>query len=51
MYRTTVHGPVTGYAKVDGRTVALARKRASYGRDILWQLAFRELTVGHGALG
>ena len=46
VFRTTVHGPVTGYAKVGGRTVALARKRASYGRDILWQLAFRELTVG-----
>jgi acyl-homoserine lactone acylase PvdQ len=46
VYRTTVHGPVTGYAKVRGRTVAVARKRASFGQDILWQLAFRELTVG-----
>jgi hypothetical protein len=46
VFRTTVHGPVTGYAKVNGRTVALSRKRASYGRDILWQLAFRDLTVG-----
>ena len=46
VFRTTVHGPVTGYAKVDGRTVAISRKRASYGRDILWQLSFRELTVG-----
>ena len=32
VYRTTVHGPVTGYAKVDGKTVAVSRKRASYGR-------------------
>jgi acyl-homoserine lactone acylase PvdQ len=46
VFRTTVHGPVIGYGKVNGRTVALSRKRAGYGRDILWQLAFRELTVG-----
>ena len=46
VYRTTVHGPVTGYAKVKGRTVAVSRKRASYGQDVLWQLAFRDLTVG-----
>ena len=46
VYRTTVHGPVTGYAKVDGRAVAVSRKRASFGQDVLWQLGFRELTVG-----
>jgi acyl-homoserine lactone acylase PvdQ len=46
VFRTTVHGPVTGYAKVHGRRVAISRKRASYGRDILWQLAFRDLTTG-----
>ena len=45
-FRTTVHGPVTGYAKVRGRTVAVSRKRASYGQDILWQLGFRDLTTG-----
>ena len=45
-FRTTVHGPVTGYAKVDGKTVAVSRKRASYGQDILWQLGFRDLTTG-----
>ena len=45
-YRTTVHGPVTGYAKVGGKTVAVSRKRASYGQDVLWQLAFRDLTTG-----
>ena len=45
-YRTTVHGPVTGYAKVGGRTVAVSRKRASFGQDVLWQLGFRDLTVG-----
>jgi len=46
VYRTTVHGPVTGYAKVNGRTVAVSRKRASFGEDILWQLGFRDLTTG-----
>lgn len=46
VYRTTVHGPVIGYAKVGGRTVAVSRKRASFGRDVLWQLGFRDLTTG-----
>jgi acyl-homoserine lactone acylase PvdQ len=45
-FNTTVHGPVTGYAKVGGKTVAVSRKRASYGADILWQLPFRALTTG-----
>jgi acyl-homoserine lactone acylase PvdQ len=45
-YRTTIHGPVTGYAKVNGKTVAIARKRASFGQDILWQLPFRDMTIG-----
>jgi len=45
-FRTTVHGPVIGYAKVEGRTVAVSRKRASFGQDVLWQLGFRDLTTG-----
>jgi acyl-homoserine lactone acylase PvdQ len=45
VYRTTVHGPVTGYARSHGRPIALARKRSSYGRDILFQLPFRDLTL------
>ena len=45
-FRSTVHGPVVGYGKVDGRTVAVSRKRASYGLDVLWQLGFRDLTTG-----
>ena len=45
-YRTTVHGPVTGYATSGGRRVAIARKRASFGRDVLWQLPFRDATIG-----
>ncbi len=37
---------MTGYAKVGGRTVAVSRKRASFGQDVLWQLGFRDLTTG-----
>src|SRR3954470_6661773 len=44
-YRTTVHGPVVGYGRVHGRLVAVSRKRASFGRDILWQLPFRDMTL------
>ncbi len=43
-FRTTLHGPVIGYGKVRGRTVALSSKRASAGRDVLFQLPFRRLT-------
>ena len=44
-YRT-VHGPVIGYATVKGVRVALSRKRASYGRDVLDQLLYHDLTLG-----
>lgn len=43
--RSTVHGPVLGYAKVGGRTVAISRKRSSRGKDVLFQLVFRDLTL------
>ena len=43
-FRTTVHGPVIGYGKAGGRTVALSSRRASAGRDVLFQLPFRRLT-------
>ncbi len=42
----TVHGPVTGYATVEGRPVAIARRRSSAGRDALWTIPFREATLG-----
>ena len=42
----TVHGPVIGYATVHGRRVAVTRKRASYGRDALDLLLYRDLTLG-----
>ena len=43
--RTTVHGPLAGYATSDGRPIAITRDRASRGRDVLFQLAFRDLTL------
>jgi acyl-homoserine lactone acylase PvdQ len=47
---TTVHGSVVGYATVDGKKVAIAERRSSYGKDILDQLYFRRLSNGqvHG---
>ncbi len=42
----TVHGPVVGYATVDGRRVAISSKRSSYGKDTLDQLFFRRLSNG-----
>ena len=49
-FHTTVHGPVIGYATVKGVRVAISQKRSSYGKDILWQLPFEDLTRGriHG---
>ena len=32
-FYTTVHGPVIGYAEVDGERVAISSKRAGYGED------------------
>jgi acyl-homoserine lactone acylase PvdQ len=42
----TVHGPVIGYATVNGRKVAISRKRSSYGKDVVDQLLFRRLSTG-----
>jgi acyl-homoserine lactone acylase PvdQ len=44
-FRTTVHGPVIGYATVDGRKVAISRKRSSYGKDVLDQLFYRRMST------
>jgi acyl-homoserine lactone acylase PvdQ len=46
VYRTTVHGPVLGYAKSHGRKVALTFDRSSRGRDVLWELLFNRLSSG-----
>ncbi len=45
-FLTTVHGPVQGYGRVQGRTVAISRKRSSYLKDVLDQLYFRRLSDG-----
>jgi Penicillin amidase len=45
-FQRTVHGPVVGYATVNGERVAISSKRSSYGRDILDQLFFRRLSTG-----
>jgi acyl-homoserine lactone acylase PvdQ len=45
-YRT-VHGAVIGYAKTkQGRMVALAQKRSSYGKDVLDLLFYHDLSDG-----
>jgi acyl-homoserine lactone acylase PvdQ len=45
-FNRTVHGPVVGYATVDGRRVAVSRKRSSYLLDGVDLLLFRRLTRG-----
>jgi acyl-homoserine lactone acylase PvdQ len=45
-FNRTVHGPVVGYATVDGRRVAVSRKRASYLLDGVDLLLFQKLTRG-----
>jgi acyl-homoserine lactone acylase PvdQ len=47
-FRRTVHGPVIGYARVAGtrRTVALAQRRSSAGRETNDQIFFQKLTYG-----
>jgi acyl-homoserine lactone acylase PvdQ len=42
----TVHGPVVGYANMNGERVAISSKRSSYGKDTLDQLFFRRLSTG-----
>jgi acyl-homoserine lactone acylase PvdQ len=46
VFRTTVHGPVVGYAKAHGRRVAISSKRSSRGREVLFQLGFQDLSLG-----
>jgi acyl-homoserine lactone acylase PvdQ len=45
-FKMTVNGPVVGYAKVGSTTVAIARKRESYGKDALDLLYNRRLSDG-----
>ncbi|MCB8969866.1 MAG: penicillin acylase family protein [Thermoleophilales bacterium] len=46
VFNTTVHGSVTGYATVNGKKVAIASKRSSYGEDVLDLLYNRRLSNG-----
>jgi acyl-homoserine lactone acylase PvdQ len=46
-FNRTVHGPVVGYATVDGRRVAVSRKRSSYLEDGVDLLLFQRLTRGN----
>ena len=45
-FNRTVHGPVQGYATVNGRRVAISRKRSSYLLDGVDLLLFQRLTRG-----
>ncbi len=45
-FMRTVHGPVVGYATVDGKRVAISSQRSTYGKDTLDQLFFRRLSNG-----
>ncbi|MCB0863710.1 MAG: penicillin acylase family protein [Solirubrobacterales bacterium] len=45
-YKTTVHGPVVGYATVKGKKVAISSKRSSRGKDVLDLLFNRRLSNG-----
>src|SRR5206468_2928723 len=53
VFRETVHGPVLGYAKVDGRRVAISTRRSTRGRELLSALAFQDLNTNrvHDAKG
>ena len=47
VFYRTVHGSVWGYAKTTkGKTVAISKRRSSYGKDTLDQLFFQDLTYG-----
>jgi acyl-homoserine lactone acylase PvdQ len=46
-FRTTVHGPVVGYARSHGKKIAISSKRSSYGRDVLDQLFYERLAWGN----
>ena len=45
-YRTTVHGPVVGYATSGGKKVAISLDRSTRGRELLGAIAFQTLSTG-----
>ena len=46
IFPVTVHGPVIGTATVHGKPYALARKRSTYGQDVLSLGALKAMTEG-----
>lgn len=44
-FRETVHGPVIGYATVEGRRVAIAQRRSTRGRELLTAPFFVDLST------
>jgi len=45
-YRTTVHGPVVGYATSNGKKVAISLDRSTRGRELLGAIPFQTLSTG-----
>jgi acyl-homoserine lactone acylase PvdQ len=45
-YRTTLHGPVIGYATSSGKKVAISLDRSTRGRELLGAIAFQTLSTG-----
>ena len=45
-YRTTVHGPVIGYATSGGKKIAISLDRSTRGRELLGAIAFQTLSTG-----
>ncbi len=45
-FRTTVHGPVVGYATVGAQKVAISTKRSTRGRELVSARAFEDLNKG-----
>jgi acyl-homoserine lactone acylase PvdQ len=45
VFRETLHGPVLGYATMDGRRVAISSRRSTRGRELLSALAFQDLNT------
>ena len=48
-FPVTVHGPVIGTATVHGKPYALARKRSTYGQDVLSLAALKAMTEGRAS--
>jgi acyl-homoserine lactone acylase PvdQ len=44
-FRTTVHGPVVGYATVNGAKVAISSDRSTRGRELLNAIPFEQLNA------